>query len=474
LAADPTSASLDAYAIELRQIFEQRFGHELTERQAAQLVRASASVFDRDDLALLRTLPADSSLVQSIVRELMNKESYFFRDPPTVDSLRDHVLPQLIEAAAPSRVLRVWSAGCSTGEELYTLSILLHELIADLESWSVVLVGTDIDASAIAHAKLARYKQWSLRAASLEQRSRYFEYMPQLDQYQLRPRYARPASFGLYNLTDAHAPPPAPGCFDLILCRNVSIYFSRPARDVLARKLLAALARGGSWIAGPSDPRPEVELDMRVLPGLIEYRKPLAIVQPRAVTGAPRADSAMSDPLRPPALLAHSVRPRVESFRAEAAQRMLASSPARSSRVPAAPRAPVPTERRASPELERARALADRGEVESALRVIDQLLTQDSLLTNAYLLRALLLAPDDPRAIEDLRRVIYLDPASLEAYVRLGFALERAGDRHGAIAAFRNAAALHAPEHGAVNAELQHVAARRMTELLAEDAHEES
>ena len=112
-------------------------------------------------------------------------------------------------------------------------------------------------------------------------------------------------------------------------------------------------------------------------------------------------------------------------------------------------------------------------EVENALRLVDQLLTEDPLLRDAYLLRALLVAPGDPRAIEDLRRVIYLDPAALEAYVHLGFALERSGDRRDAITAFRNAASL-ATEHDSASEELRRVAARRMTELLSEDAHDES
>ncbi|HKP59210.1 MAG TPA: CheR family methyltransferase [Polyangiales bacterium] len=448
MASDPPPAPREAYAAELLQIFEQRFGHELTERQAALLLRASASVFDQGDLALFRTLPADSSLVQAVVREVMNKESYFFRDPPTVDSLRRDVLPRLIEAASTSRVLRVWSAGCSTGEELYTLSILLHELIPDLESWSVVLVGTDIDARALAHAKVGRYKDWSLRTTSPEQRSQYFDYKPHLERYQLRPRYARAASFALHNLIDAHAPVPAPGCFDLILCRNVSIYFSRAAREVLARKLSSALAHNGCWIAGPSDPRPEVELEMRVLPGLIEYRKPPTGVQAsRAIT------------VRPASLPS----PRVRA----AAQRLPPPAP---TVAPAREAKRAPAEQ----QLQHARALADRAEVEGALRIIDQLLRDDPLLADAYLLRALLVAPDDRRAIEDLRRVIYLDPASLEAYIHLGFGLERIGDRRGAIAAFRNAAALHAPEHSAASEELRRVAARRMTQLLAEDTHEES
>ncbi len=444
---------------ELRAIFEQRFGHALGERQIARLLAGVGTDDVRGYGALLRTLPAHSPLVQAAVRELMIKESYFFRDASTVESLREHILPELIEAASASRVLRVWSAGCSTGEEIYTISILLHEMLPELHTWQVVLVGTDIDEGALAQAKLGRYKEWSLRATTSEQRARYFEAVSRLGLHQLRARYRRDAVFSLHNLADREAPAPAPGCFDLILCRNVSIYFSRAANAVLTEKLLGALASGGRWIAGPSDPRPEHALGMRVLPGLIEYRReplvdaPSAPEPSRTATWSEAPTLVLERPLAPPV-----------------------AAPAA---PPAAPRASTPggtwpgvgpTKTVGPDRLALARAHADRNETESALRLLDELIADEPMLSEAYLLRALLLAPGDPRAIADLRRVIYLDPGSVEAHLRLGFGLERAGDRRGAISAFRYAAALSDPtDHPSARAEMQRMAARRMTELLAED-----
>ena len=450
---------------ELRAIFEQRFGHALGERQIARLLAGVGTDDVRGYGALLRTLPAHSPLVQAAMRELMNKESYFFRDASTVESLREHVLPELIEAASASRVLRIWSAGCSTGEEIYTLSILLHEMLPELDTWQIALVGTDIDEAALAQAKLGRYKEWSLRATTPEQRSRYFEHVPRLSHHQLRARYRRDAVFSLHNLADRHAPVPAPGCFDLILCRNVSIYFSRAANAVLSEKLVGALASGGRWIAGPSDPRPELALGMRVLPGLIEYRREQLFDAPSAPEPAHTASWSDAPTLvlgRPPEIAVAA--PRVP----QAALRPSTPGDTWPGVGPAPGIGPTPSV--SLDRLKRARAHADRSETESALRLLGELIADEPMFSEAYLLRSLLLAPEDPRAIADLRRVIYLDPGSVEAHLRLGFGLERAGDRRGAISAFRYAAALSDPtDHPSARAEMQRIAARRLTELLAED-----
>jgi chemotaxis protein methyltransferase CheR len=449
---------------ELRAIFEQRFGHALDDRQVARLLAGLDRERARDYGALLRTLPAQSSLVQAAVRELMNKESYFFRDATTVESLREKILPELIEAASSSRVFRVWSAGCSTGEELYTVSILLQELLPELSTWQIALVGTDIDESALAQARLGRYKEWSLRTATPEQRRRYFEHVPSLGHHQLRARYRRDASFSLHNLADRNAPLPGPGCFDLILCRNVTIYFSPAAQAVLSEKLVSALARDGRWIAGPSDPRPELPLGTRVLPGVIEYRRELAARPPQ-----PEA-SAVPEPW---AEVPTVVLGRAPEQRPAASPRPAPALEPHKTGCTWPGVGPVATKQLDG--LAEARTHADRGETENALCLLGELIAGQPLFADAYLLRAILLAPDDLRAIEDLRRVIYLDPTCVEAHLRLGFGLERRGDRRGAIRAFRNAAALSSSMNATeASLELQRIAARRMTDLLAEESHEEA
>jgi chemotaxis protein methyltransferase CheR len=472
-------ASSSAFVCELLDVLEKRFGHDLSTRQLARtLAGAGFLACDAhperldDYLTLLRTLPLDSPLVQSLVQPAMNNESYFFRDAPTMTSLREQILPPLLEAASATRVFRAWSAGCSNGEELYTLSILLHELVPDLDSWTLAMVGTDIDGRALAQARAAEYGEWSLRSTTPEQRQRYFRYDSATKRYTLHARHRRGISFGLFNLVDAGASPPGPGCFDLVLCRNVSIYFTPPARALLDRKLQSALAANGCWVAGPSDPLPSCDLDVHVLPGMMAFRRPLP--------GARRSDQTRNWQLGLDAPTTPALAPARASLpsAAQSAQPRRLSSVRSSVRPSVRPStrpddAAADAKRALDDRLALARALADRNDLQAAHEILDDVLDDDATIVAAYLLRADLFeaAGNSGGALEALRCAIYLDAHLLEAHFRIGLALERLGDVPGAIVALRNAAALgSAPGDAAANG-LAQLAAMRMTLLLTELSH---
>ena len=459
-----------AFLAELLAVLESRFGHEINSRQLA-LTLGNAGLLGgnlhasrlEDCMTLLRTLPLEAPLVQALVQPAMNNESYFFRDPASVATLREQVLPPLLAAAEATRVLRVWSAGCSTGEELYTISILLHELVPELDDWTIALVGTDVDDAALAHARAARYAVWSLRSTTNEQRQRYFQHDRASDRYALRERYRKHCSFALHNLVDASVALPAPGSFDLVLCRNVSIYLTPPARAALDRKLAAALSADGWWISGASDPLPSCPgVATQVLPGLLAHRH--ASTETRAAV-LPSAAPAWHVP--PVAARLQSLPPRI---------RLAARPPVAAAPSPAAaPQQAVSEHARAlAHQLERAREHADRNEHSAAHELIDRALAQDAMMVDAYLLRAdLYEAEGDARAaLEALRCALYLDPKLIEAHFRIGLTLERLGDRQGAIVALRNAAALDRSAMNGAAHGLAQLAATRMTLLLTEASHE--
>jgi chemotaxis protein methyltransferase CheR len=476
-----------AFVCELLDVLEQRFGHDLSTRQLARTLAGAGFLAldahpDRlsDYLTLLRTLPLDAPLVQSLVQPAMNNESYFFRDAPTMTSLREQILPPLLEAAQATRVFRVWSAGCSNGEELYTLSILLHELVPDLDSWTLALVGTDIDGRALAQARAAQYGEWSLRSTTPEQRQRYFHYDPERKRYTLHARYRRATSFGLFNLVDASAAVPAPGCFDLVLCRNVAIYFTPPARALLDRKLQSALATHGQWIAGPSDPLPTCGLAVRVLPGMMAFGRPLpggkSSERPRSfardfVAGASLPPLPGSPPYAPRVgqHTASGVTKRVAASMGQSPQSLRVASVRPSTRAPA--EAGSDGKQALLERLALARAHADRNELQAAHEIIDDVLNDEPTIVAAYLLRADLFEADDNdrSALEALRCAIYLDAHQLEAHFRIGLALERLGDVRGAIVALRNAAALGSSPDDTGASGLAQLAAMRMTLLLTEN-----
>lgn len=454
----------------LRDLFERRVGHVLSERAAQELTDAlyrltKSCGFQSTGqyLALLRTLPLDAPMVQALLQTVTNNETYFFRDPSSVQSLRDHILPGLIERAHDTRMLRVWSAGCSTGEELYTIGILLREMIPDGDFWNIALIGTDIDAAAIARARRGHYKQSSFRVTSDAERQRYFEPLGD-GSFALRRRFTRGAAFSFHNLTDPGQPPPAPGKFDLILCRNVAIYLHAEARTVLCQKIARALTPDGVWVSGPSDPVPAVGFSTRVLQGLLEHTTQNA--EKHAAPGAARvpevsvADSPDQQPTwRPPP--GWCAAPQNEP------------APLRRTLVPAsAPMRCEPAAQQFEPgsALDAARRLADKGDNQRALEVIGKVTEENPVEPEAYLLRALLFesAGSYEDACNDLRRVIYLDPSHGEAYLRLGLLLGRMRQPEAAVKALRNAMVLGYGDETPAASDLRRTAALQLMLTLRE------
>ncbi len=180
-------------------------------------------------------------------------QTTFFHDPLWAESLADLVLPEQLERARSNRLFRVWSPGCGTGEELYSLSVLLAQALPDGDEWSIFLTGTDTDDTRLTRARRAAYAEGALRAFSREERACYFRYNPNTRRYGLRERYIRNSHFAYRALTDVTSAAPTPGCFELILCpdsvttlpvseqRGVLGYFTQVLSErgvVVARKPL--------------------------------------------------------------------------------------------------------------------------------------------------------------------------------------------------------------------------------------------
>jgi chemotaxis methyl-accepting protein methylase len=246
--------------------------------------------------------------LSDVVEYLTVGETYFFRDSSQISALRDTVLPDVIARRAADRRLRFWSAGCSTGEELYTLGILLldHGLPPD-PAWDVLLFGTDVNRESLRIASDGRYAARSFRATPDETRERYFETAGR----EWRPiePVRRMTHFAWTNLGADQVLPPAVE-LDLIMCRNVTIYFEDLATQRLYATLIGALAQGGWLLLGPSDALPadrsELErVDMhnavlwrRVAPVKRPKRAPKerVRVQPAAILKrAPRVDDARTE-----------------------------------------------------------------------------------------------------------------------------------------------------------------------------------
>ncbi len=184
---------------------------------------------------------------------ITNVESFFFRDTDQFALLRDRILPELIQRKQNKKTLRICSAGCSSGEEPYSLAILLKELLQNLEEWNLTILGIDINQEALQKAKTGIYRPWSFRRVDVEIIKKYFRVTN--NQYHLNPSIMEMVNFQNLNLLKDLSKQPnfTLNEFDLILCRNVFIYFDSSAIEKVLNQFYTALAPLGYLITGHAE-----------------------------------------------------------------------------------------------------------------------------------------------------------------------------------------------------------------------------
>jgi chemotaxis protein methyltransferase CheR len=365
-----------------RALIESRFGLRLTDHQARELDQKVARILALTGLAeaevMWRAFRAGwrPDLLQTLVAELTIGETHFFRIEPQIAALREFILPDLIRRNANTHSVNLWSAGCSTGEEPYTLAMLVDELLARTAGWQVHIVATDLNAAALATARRAVYSEWSFRGTSDALRERYF--VPDGTSWRLVEAVRGMVQFTNHNLVEDAGPG---GVFDLILCRNVTIYFSPEATRRAYQTLASSLAPRGWLILGASDPTPAMTglLEPMYLPGVVCWRRQ---GEPVEVAKAPPArvlqpTPRVSVPARP------SVRERVE------VSPLPLPAGDRASVLEQAERAAVDQPTSATAHLMLGMPCLDDGSIEAAL---------------TSLRRATFLDPDDPLAHFSLGR----------------------------------------------------------------------
>ena len=203
---------------------------------------------------------------------LLPRETYFFREPAQLSTFVDEVVPRLFQHGV-GRTLRVWSAGCSSGEEPYTVSMLLaeHPLLAGRE---LDVLGTDLSQKALAAARHAEYGPSALRTTSPRQRERFFEPAEQ-GRVRVKRAYRESVRFGWLNLVDARGAGLLPP-MDVIFCRNVLIYFDAETRRRVVQLFSERLRDGGYLLLGHAENlfSLSTKFELVQLSGDLVYRKP--------------------------------------------------------------------------------------------------------------------------------------------------------------------------------------------------------
>lgn len=236
-----------------------RTGQQLTESRRWRVGSALAGVFRErgitnvDQLVCLLAQPENSiegrKLSQEVVEALLNNETYFFRDKPTFDQLPEDILPDLASRREHTRRLSIWCAGCSTGQEVYSLAMLFADQAERWNGWTIDILGTDVSHSAIASARTGLYSQFEVqRGLGVTQMLTHFEESQQ--GWQILDRTRAFARFQQHNVLD-EAPVRQP--VDLILCRNVLLYFAQPNRHRAFSRLSGALAADGYLMLGAGE-----------------------------------------------------------------------------------------------------------------------------------------------------------------------------------------------------------------------------
>jgi chemotaxis protein methyltransferase CheR len=246
----------------------------LENRLAPRLEELGLTSFD-EYTKYLRFGPGRTTELQKLCDQVTTNETSFFRDMKQLDVFRNVILKELLERRQDGqrKELRIWSAGCSSGEEPYTLAIMLHELLRmSIIGWSITITGNDISAAMIEKGRKGIYNEHSLRTTPQEVLSRYFAKEP--EGYRIHPKVQKLVSLGQINLNDQTAVKRVPRS-QIIFCRNVIIYFD----DAMKRKIITAfhdnLLPGGYLVLGHSETIHNLSLPLRriINPGGIVYRK---------------------------------------------------------------------------------------------------------------------------------------------------------------------------------------------------------
>ncbi|QZD94661.1 CheR family methyltransferase [Qipengyuania gelatinilytica] len=239
----------------IADLLESRTGQTLSESRRWRISTALSGLFREfgiqnvDQLACMLERPGEHQLATRVVEAMLNNETYFFRDHAYFATLANTVLPELQRKRADSKRISIWSAGCSTGQEVLSLAMTLAEQPGRWQDWKIDILGTDVSGKAIAQARTGTYSQFEIqRGISVAQMLNFFTETKQ--GWKVADKVLDMTRFEQQNILDF---PPMPGRFDLVLCRNVLLYFDPDTRRRAFDRLASATASDGMLMLGAGE-----------------------------------------------------------------------------------------------------------------------------------------------------------------------------------------------------------------------------
>lgn len=420
---------------QLRVLAEAETGMNFSGDRAVRLRDAVAKVNMRQ---LLGNNP-QLGMLERLTAELTIGETFFFRNEHHFLALRERVLPMILQENADKKQVRVWSAGCATGEEPYSVAIVLHELLAGAPLWQLAILGTDINHAFLERARQGLYRDWSFRQTDVHRDRRYFS--PEAEFYRLNPAIRERVHFAYLNLVKDVYPSPLTGTLglDLILFRNVAIYLKPEVTRGIIERFYHSLRPGGWLLLG------ETELNM-VPADLFNsehigqatfYRKKggrhldVPVPLPKPVLSAMPTQVAPTVPIWTPLPAARkraapvsSPWERIQSCLTQceftAAERIVAEV--------------EPARERAALRLRYVQGLLACAEQARARQALEACLREDPLLLEAHLLKASFAveADDLVGAEQACRQALYIDRKCAMAHLHLATLQQQRGQKEAA------------------------------------------
>lgn len=419
-----------------------------------------ARSFQFDDigscLEWLMKKPLNKEQLAVLTFHLTVGETYFFRDGYLFEALEKSIFPALFKQHHKDRKLRIWSAGCCTGEETYSLAMLLHRLLPDLKKWDITLIGTDINTEFLRKAEKACYKKWSFRAIAPDFKEQYFEKQED-GSYQVIPEIRKMVQFQPLNLVEDGYPNTNISDMSLILCHNVLIYFSEKEIQKTIHKFSRSLSEKGILSVAP------IEVPFVSEKNLISHKFGGTIFHEKDSKAKNHDHATLSTPLRS-----------LPSGH-KAKDKPLAITHTIAAQVPAHPQSQVEAEKRIAPKeniyeecldlyqkkrygdvlsklitqlepykknpeqlklhldevLLLVRTYANQGALQQGLEWCELALRADKLNSLAHYMHASLLhvQGNDPEAVKAFKRALFIDSNFIMAYYMLGLLEQQQGNK---------------------------------------------
>ena len=365
--------------------------------------------------------------IKILAAYLTISETYFWREEPIFEALTQHILPALTASkASGERKIKIWSAGCSTGEEAYSLAIAVHKAVPNLGDWQILIMGTDMNPKALEKANNGIYGKWSFRNCPKWLISNYFRPKGN-ESYEIVPFIKDMVKFSNLNLTEDNFPSVYNNTnnIDILFCRNVLMYFTEDWVNKIASNFFRSLNPNGWFVVSSCELSSQLYPQFRTIyyPGAIMYQKgnlsqmdpmniPVSVIEPNISRSIPA-----SVVIRPSPILPDPIQVAVQLAASDTSE-VGVKAPTEVGNE----RADIPIYTNVNDIILNIRMLANDGEQLRALVLCNETIEKNKFDKVLYFLRASILQEldRDHEAIGSLKQVIYLDHDCIMGYFCLG------------------------------------------------------